>query len=121
MPFEPAALPDLLKPGPNSGPTAFLVHEDQVYIARHRRSPGEPRTPVTELIQGIYDLDPIFARKILRKRIFTTYEPTEMCFGMIKVAAKSVLSLNSLTPSGELQRLPTGLSRLPVIAVAPLP
>lgn len=41
------------------------------------------------LIQGVWERDPGQARRILRKRILaTTRDPSEMCLGMVKVAAK---------------------------------
>jgi tRNA(Arg) A34 adenosine deaminase TadA len=40
------------------------------------------------LVQSVYDSQPKLARKILRSRIYTTEATSEMCRGMIKVAAK---------------------------------
>jgi tRNA(Arg) A34 adenosine deaminase TadA len=41
------------------------------------------------LIQGIYESEPLNARRIVRNRILTTAaRPTEMCWGMVRMAAK---------------------------------
>jgi tRNA(Arg) A34 adenosine deaminase TadA len=68
---------------------ACLVYEDTVYFAKYyRQHPFEPFSAVTILIQGIWERYPELARRILRTRIYTTLRPTEMCHGMVKVAAK---------------------------------
>lgn len=86
---------------------AYLTHEGRTYFSRHSRTPGEPHSAITVLIQGIYDLDPEFARKILRKKIQHTGQATEMCRGMVKVAAKSLTRLQSQNPELDLH-LPEG-------------
>lgn len=40
------------------------------------------------MIQGVYETAPKHARQLLRNRIYTTENPTELCFGAIKVSAK---------------------------------
>ncbi|MEO7164041.1 MAG: Bd3614 family nucleic acid deaminase [Bdellovibrionia bacterium] len=45
---------------------------------------------IVQLIQGIYDTHPDQAHTILRNRIYTNAALTEMCHGMIRVAAKRV-------------------------------
>jgi len=48
---------------------------------------------ITRLIQGIYEREPESARRILRLRIHATAsQPTEMCLGMVRVAAKRLKS-----------------------------
>ena len=50
------------------------------------RTEGE--SAITRLIQGIYGREPAQARRVLRHRIYATAEPREMCWGMVRVAAK---------------------------------
>jgi tRNA(Arg) A34 adenosine deaminase TadA len=72
--------------------SAWIDDGDRRFIARYpdvsaMGSPAE--SAITRLIQGIYVQDPGHARRILRHRIYaTTSRPTEMCWGMVKVAAK---------------------------------
>jgi tRNA(Arg) A34 adenosine deaminase TadA len=59
------------------------------------RAPADGRLPaesaVTRLIQGIYRSQPGQARRILRRRIRASAQaPSEMCWGMVKVAAKRI-------------------------------
>lgn len=67
---------------------AWLDDGDRRFIARtDGHLPAE--SAITRLIQGIYERDPAQARRILRHRIRATVEePTEMCWGMVRVAAK---------------------------------
>ena len=76
-------------------PLSFLLSGDTVFFARHLRThTHEPMSPTVKLIQGIYDINPELARKILRNRIFSTDRPTEMCLSMVKVAAKNFTFLD---------------------------
>jgi tRNA(Arg) A34 adenosine deaminase TadA len=69
--------------------TAFLIDSGQIYFtALTSRAPHSPHSAITRLIQGVYTLRPELARKILRNRIFATAQATEMCLGMVRVAAK---------------------------------
>jgi len=71
------------------GTIAFVQQEQRILYSRHHgRGLCEPESAVTKLIQGVYDLDPRFARQILRARIFTDESCCELNRGMVKVAAK---------------------------------
>jgi tRNA(Arg) A34 adenosine deaminase TadA len=69
------------KPGPN------VIHpyegDEQLGFAL-----DQPFTPYTHLIEGVWNHDSSMARKILRNRIYSPFERTPLCDGMIKVAAK---------------------------------
>ena len=67
---------------------AFLVYENTVYFAKHEVTINSPLTAITKLIQGISEYYKENAHYILRRKIFTSYFPTNKCLGMIKVAAK---------------------------------
>lgn len=68
---------------------AWLQSGGRFYFAANEASGRrEPTSAVVRLIQGVYDREPAMARKILRARIHATGELTEMCRGMIRVAAK---------------------------------
>src|SRR4051794_7209716 len=69
---------------------AFLFYEGTLYFTCHKYIDRQPLSAIVILIQGIYEADPQMARKILRNPIFSTATPTEMCLGMVKVAAKRV-------------------------------
>jgi tRNA(Arg) A34 adenosine deaminase TadA len=73
--------------------TAFLDDGARRYLARTALPSLPARTAVVTLIQGIYECNPQDARRILRNRIFTTADqPTAMCMGMVRVAAKRLSS-----------------------------
>ncbi len=63
------------------------------------RKRWECDSAVVRLIQGVYESTPHEARRILRHRIFTTAPLTEMCRGMVRVAAKTVTG--DVRPCGE--------------------
>lgn len=67
---------------------SFLQSGQTLYYAHYSRKIGEPSSSIFRLIQGIYAIAPDQARKILRNRIFSTENPTEFCFGAVKVSAK---------------------------------
>lgn len=67
---------------------AFLTHEDLLFYSSASEETYSPHSAVVNLIQGIYEHSPTYAREILRNRVFTTKPLTEMCSGIIKVAAK---------------------------------
>ncbi|MEY4065419.1 MAG: hypothetical protein RIR26_1627 [Pseudomonadota bacterium] len=67
---------------------AWLEWNGVVYWARYRRACYEPRTAVSHLIESIWDRFPGSAHFMLRSRIFTTADPTELCRGMVIVCAK---------------------------------
>lgn len=46
------------------------------------------RTPIASLIESIYQTRPAIARKICRSRIYSDYEPTLFCHGVMRVHAK---------------------------------
>jgi hypothetical protein len=70
--------------------TAFLVHEKTIFFTRAEVVPTiqTPWTPLTALIEGIWNHSPEFANKILRNHLYSFYSRTPLCDGMIKVAAK---------------------------------
>ncbi len=72
---------------------AWLEWNGTVYWSQYSRSAFEPRSAVTSLIEGIWQLLPGSAHFILRSRIFMNYEPTEMCRGMIVVCGKRMARL----------------------------
>ena len=67
---------------------AFLIFEETIYYSSHFPIPKSPTTAITKLIQGIYENYPDHSHFILRNKIYSSAIPTEMCLGMIKVAAK---------------------------------
>jgi tRNA(Arg) A34 adenosine deaminase TadA len=70
---------------------AYLERDGTIYLARHPgRRAHEPFSAITRLIQGVWEQEPEHARAILRRRIFSSAPPTELCFGMVRVAAKRV-------------------------------
>ena len=73
-----------------SDATAFLVNENTVYFTRSDvvPTPKAPYTPLAALIEGIWNINPEFANKILRNHLCSFYLRTPLCDGMIKVAAK---------------------------------
>jgi len=80
---------------------AFLFDETSHSLFYSRWAPGpnltkEPYSALTQLIQGIYEFYPEMARKRVRNRIYATFSPTEMCLGMVKVAAKRLTA--NVTP-----------------------
>ncbi len=70
--------------------TAFLSYENKIYYTRTPvvPTPEHPFTPLTALIEGIWEHNPEFANKILRSHLYSFYLRTPLCDGMIKVAAK---------------------------------
>jgi hypothetical protein len=81
---------------------AWIDDGDRRFLARCAGS-SSSESAVTRLIQGIYGLEPRQARRILRRRILATAAcPTEMCWGMVRVAAKR------LSPGIELAEHPLG-------------
>jgi len=71
---------------------AFLENAGVLYFSRFSPKSLIPTSSVVQLIQGIYETQPEQARAILRNRVFTTAVPTEMCLGMVSVAAKRLTS-----------------------------
>jgi len=67
---------------------AQVSFKELSYLSQFERQEFEPHSSVVNLIQGIYELNPAHAREILRNRIFTSHPLSEMCLGMIQVAAK---------------------------------
>jgi tRNA(Arg) A34 adenosine deaminase TadA len=73
----------------DSSAFAFLQADQVIFYSRENTSqPPFARSPVVNLIQAVYDFNPEHARRILRSRIFSTVDPSEMCLGMTKVSAK---------------------------------
>lgn len=69
---------------------AFLFFGDTALYATYSGPREAPTSAVVKLIQGIYETRPEMARQIVRARIYTTMRPTEMCLGMVRVAAKRI-------------------------------
>lgn len=77
----------LLRESPE--PVAFLECDGTIYFARAQAAaPHLPFTAIVSLIQAVYEHSPEQSRRIVRNRIFSTSPPTEMCWGMTKVAAQ---------------------------------
>lgn len=74
-----------LRPGRD---VAFLIDGNTAYFSAHSRRGHEPFSAIVRLIQGIHGSSPGSALRLLRNRIFATGAPTEMCHGMVSVAAK---------------------------------
>lgn len=87
-------LTELLSQDTERQQVAFLVETSasRILYAKQARSALQhaPHSAITRLIQGIYEYDPRFARRILRNRIHTDAAPTEMCHGMVRVSAKAL-------------------------------
>lgn len=83
--------PDLTLPTHKNVGAALLRHGNVVYWARGPAlKPGyhTPETPVSRLIQGLYERYPSTARRMVRNRIFMTGERTPYCDAVMRVAAK---------------------------------
>jgi tRNA(Arg) A34 adenosine deaminase TadA len=78
--------------------TAFLVHEKTIYYTDVPvdASISQPWTPLTALIEGIWNANPEFANKVLRNHLYSFYPRTPLCDGMIKVAAKRARIMTEL-------------------------
>ncbi|UXR64091.1 Bd3614 family nucleic acid deaminase [Bdellovibrio bacteriovorus] len=70
---------------------AFVEHEGVLYYARCSQGKKHlPSSAVVKLLQGLFEQFVDHSFFILRQRIHTTAELTEMCRGMVKVTAKRV-------------------------------
>lgn len=67
---------------------AFVKHNGRVYYSYFSRSALAPSSALVKLLQGLFDQFVDHSFFILRQRIFTTAELSEMCKGMLKVVAK---------------------------------
>jgi deoxycytidylate deaminase len=67
-------------------------------LAGDLRRAGEPRSSLTQLVQGVWEADPGMARAILRRRILTTGEIGPLERGMVKTAAQRVARVEALAP-----------------------
>ena len=80
---------------------ASVTHQGQSWFARRASLETHcPHTALTDLIQGVYARAPETARATLRNRIAINYDPTPLCLGMLKVAAKR-WERSREEPSGE--------------------
>ncbi len=69
-----------------------------VYLARQLAHAHAPSSAIVDLIQGLYEHDSSQARRLVRSRIYATLQPTEMCRGMVKVAARRLTAPIVATP-----------------------
>lgn len=70
---------------------AFVEHEGVIYFARCSQGKKHlPSSSVVKLLQGLFEQFVDHSFFILRQRIYTTANLTEMCRGMVKVVAKRV-------------------------------
>ncbi|MCM2323757.1 MAG: Bd3614 family nucleic acid deaminase [Oligoflexia bacterium] len=99
-----AAIAARLSAAHPGAPFAFLDAGEAVYWSSFQPAPHAPFSPVTRLIQGVYERHPASARSLLRHRIYTNAPLTPMCHGMIKVAAKrsAVVSSALSLPTSEI-------------------
>jgi hypothetical protein len=67
---------------------AWLEWNGVIYWSRYQRRRFEPRSAVSLLVEGVWENFPGSAHFMLRSRIFTTSEPTELCRGVVIVCAK---------------------------------
>lgn len=67
---------------------AFVCANNKIYVAYCSESAKTCTSVVVKLLQGIFEQHLDHSFFILRNRIFTTSQATEMCRGMIKVVAK---------------------------------
>ncbi|WP_413576117.1 Bd3614 family nucleic acid deaminase [Bdellovibrio sp. HCB290] len=67
---------------------AFVVFKGVVYYSYYNKALQAPSSAVVKLLQGLFDRHVDHSFFILRQRIFTTGQLTEMCRGMVKVVAK---------------------------------
>jgi hypothetical protein len=81
-----------------SSDVAFLQEGERVLYARGTEEPGSPFTATTTLVQGIHESRPELARKLVRARIWTTREPGAFAWGLVKVAARRI---STVEPSSE--------------------
>ncbi len=101
-------------------PLALLRHGNRVFWAQGPslvEGSYAPETPVSRLVQGLYERYPAEARKIVRNRIFILGAKTAYCDGVIRVAAKRVSP--SLPDLASLRELPWEEvpSRLPPLQI----
>lgn len=82
-------LHDLLGVNAADADVAFLItRTNYVYFSIYKPQIHEPRSAVTELIQGIWETYGVNAVTLVRNRIYSTALPNEMDYGMLKVCGK---------------------------------
>ncbi len=67
---------------------AFVEHQGSLYFAHFSIGGQAPSSALIKLLQGVFDQHVDLSFFILRNRIFTTADISEMCLGMLKVVAK---------------------------------
>lgn len=72
---------------------AFVEHRQVVYYSYFPKGALAPSSAVVKLLQSVFEQHIDLSFFILRNRIYTTAQLTEMCRGMIKVTAKRVTEL----------------------------
>lgn len=91
---------------------SFLLFEKQVHIARLPKrkgvevssswnhesffASGSPWSPTSILIHGIFETFQGLSHYPLRKKIYVNYSPSELCYGMAKVAGKGLKDISEL-------------------------
>jgi len=96
--------------GPHFAYLDFQTHPQAESIRYFSR--GE--WPVMRLIQGIYDLEPAQARRILRARIYSNVTPSEAELAMVKVAAKRLSAPVAFLPNEKIQYLEVQPASAPI-------
>lgn len=76
--------------------SAFLIFDHTLYLSSVNEPEFQFETPVSVLCEGLAAKFPAQAKAVLRNRIFTNYEPTPFCEGVVKVAAKRLSVLSEL-------------------------
>ena len=94
---------------------AWLEWNGILYWASYQRAFFEPRSAVSHLIEGIWERFPGSAHFMLRSRIFTTSEPTELCRGMVIVCAKRMSRVAKI-PDEVAERMARGTAALDLSA-----
>lgn len=81
---------------------AFVQTKDEVfYAALMAEEINYAQSPVTVLLQKIFDLKKDLSFFILRRPIYTNYKPTPKDVGMVKVVAKRIVNLKERALSFE--------------------
>lgn len=69
-------------------PTAAIETSNVIFYSSYSPRPQEPHSAITQLIQGLYQIYPERALKLLRRPIILNHTPSLLCRGMISIAGK---------------------------------